>query len=97
MIHIGVAVHPWGGAALGGGFCGAWRRARAVWGGRGPGIPAKAERAVDQGLVAADRDVGADLDVGPAQLVFDLFVALLNRPVPCQNSFIAADLPLRAR
>src|SRR5262249_55942087 len=46
-----------------------------------PGIPAEAEGAVDQGLVAADRDIGADLEVGPAQLVFDLFVALLD-PVP---------------
>ena len=35
-----------------------------------PGVPAEAERAVDQGLVAADRGVGADLEVGPAQLVF---------------------------
>ena len=43
-----------------------------------PGIPAEAERAVDQGLVAADRDIGADLAVGPAQLVFDLLVALLT-------------------
>jgi len=42
------------------------------------GIPAEAERAVDQGLVAADRDIGADLAVGPAQLVFDLLVALLT-------------------
>ena len=31
-----------------------------------PGGPAEAERAVDQGLVAADRDIGADLEVGPA-------------------------------
>jgi hypothetical protein len=44
-------------------------------------VPAKAECAVDQGLVAADGDVGADLEVGPAQLVFDLFAALLD-PVP---------------
>jgi hypothetical protein len=34
-----------------------------------PGGPAEAEGAVDQGLVAADGDVGADLEVGPAQLV----------------------------
>src|SRR5207302_7552797 len=46
-----------------------------------PGGPAEAERAVDQGLVAADREIGADLEVGPAQLVFDLLVALLD-PVP---------------
>jgi hypothetical protein len=43
-----------------------------------PGSPAEAERAVDQSLVAADRDIGADLEVGPAQLVFDLLVALLD-------------------
>jgi hypothetical protein len=42
-----------------------------------PGVPAEAERAVDQGLVATDRDIGADLEVGPAQLVFDLLVASL--------------------
>jgi hypothetical protein len=46
-----------------------------------PGVPAEAERAVDQGLAPADGGVGADLEVGPAQLVFDLFVALLD-PVP---------------
>src|SRR5215831_12488003 len=46
-----------------------------------PGVPAEAEGAVDQGLVAADRGVGADLEVGPAELVFDLFVALPG-PVP---------------
>src|SRR5207248_10717324 len=46
-----------------------------------PGVPAEAEGAVDQGLVAADREVGADLEVGPAELVFDLLVALLD-PVP---------------
>ncbi len=43
-----------------------------------PGSPAEAERAVDQGLVPADRDIGADLEIGPAQLVFDLLVALLD-------------------
>src|SRR5205823_4878414 len=42
---------------------------------------AEAECAVDQGLVAADRGVGADLEVGPAELVFDLFVTLFD-PVP---------------
>src|SRR5437764_13828342 len=46
-----------------------------------PGGPAEAERAVDQGLVAADGGIGADLEVGPAQLVLGLPVALLN-PVP---------------
>jgi len=35
-----------------------------------PGVPAEAERAVDQGLVAAGRGIGADLEVGPAELVF---------------------------
>jgi len=34
-----------------------------------------------RGLMAADRGVGADLEVGPAEFVFDLFVALLD-PVP---------------
>jgi hypothetical protein len=29
--------------------------------------------------VAADRDIGADLEVGPAQLVLDLLVTLLGR------------------
>ena len=43
-----------------------------------PGVPAEAERAVDQDLVAADRDIGADLEIGPAQLVLDLFVTLLD-------------------
>src|SRR5215831_11227065 len=46
-----------------------------------PGIPAEAERAGDEGLVAADRGVGADLEVGPAQLVLDLLVTLFD-PVP---------------
>ena len=45
-----------------------------------PGVPAEAERAVDQRLVAADGDVGADLEIGPAQLVLDLLAALLNQP-----------------
>jgi hypothetical protein len=30
------------------------------------------ERAVGQGLLAKDRDIGADLEVGPAQFVLDL-------------------------
>jgi len=46
-----------------------------------PGVPAEAERAVDQGLVAADGDIGADLEIGPAQLVLDLLITLLD-PVP---------------
>jgi hypothetical protein len=41
-----------------------------------PGVPAEAERAVDQGLVAADRGVRADLEVGPDQLALDLLIAL---------------------
>jgi hypothetical protein len=45
-----------------------------------PGVPAEAERAVDQHLVAADGEVGADLEIGPAQLILDLLIALLNRP-----------------
>src|ERR1700691_4119982 len=58
---------------------GVWRWRRG--GGRGmgePGVPAEAERAVDEHLVAADRDVGAHLEVGPAQLVLDLLVRLLD-------------------
>jgi hypothetical protein len=56
------------------------RRGSPAWRGvvAGPGSPAEAERAVDQRLVAADGDVGADLEVGPAQLVLDLLVALLD-------------------
>src|SRR6266702_5662745 len=54
---------------------GGWRRMGE------PGVPAEAEGAVDQDLVAADGEVGADLEVGPAQLVLDLLVALLD-PVP---------------
>ena len=46
-----------------------------------PGGPAEAERAGDQHLVAADRSIGADLEVGPAQLVLDLLITLLD-PVP---------------
>src|SRR5262249_42019560 len=76
-----------GGAAAGGpplSAAGSWPRCRRlllrqVIG--EPGIPAEAEGAVDQGLVAAHRGIGADLEVGPAQLVFELFVALLD-PVP---------------
>src|SRR5689334_4282181 len=54
-----------------------WRRVLLRRGIGEPGVPAEGEGAVDRGLVAADRGVGADLEVGPAQLVFDLFVALL--------------------
>jgi len=43
-----------------------------------PGVPAEAERAVDQHLVAADGDVGADLEISPAQLVLDPLAALLG-------------------
>jgi len=31
--------------------------------------------------VAADGDIGADLEVGPAELVLDLLVTLLNQPL----------------
>jgi hypothetical protein len=46
-----------------------------------PGGPAEAERAADQRLVAADRDIGTDLE----QLVLDLLIALLRacRALPC--------------
>src|SRR5690242_21787111 len=63
---------------------GSWPRCRRlVRGGMvvEPGGPAEAEGAVDQGLVAADGGVGADLEAGPAQFVFDLFAALPG-PVP---------------
>ena len=62
------------------GLCG-WQRGGRGAGRGGPGGPAEAERAADQDLVAADRDVGADLEIGPAQLVLDLRIALLNRPL----------------
>ncbi len=43
-----------------------------------PGVPAEGERAVHQRLVAADRRVGADAEVGPGEFVPDLLVALLD-------------------
>ena len=43
-----------------------------------PLVPAEGEGAVDQGLVAADGAGRADLEVGPAEFVLDLFVALLD-------------------
>ena len=42
------------------------------------GLPAEAERAAHQRPVPADRPVRADLELGPAELAFDLLVALLN-------------------
>jgi hypothetical protein len=42
------------------------------------GLPAERERTADQHPVAADRPVGADLEVAPAQLALDLLVALLD-------------------
>ena len=59
-----------------------------------PGVPAEAERAVDQGLVAADRDVGADLEISPAQLGLDLLVAL---PGPVPDCDITFDLEQELR
>jgi hypothetical protein len=47
----------------------------------GPGVPVEAERKVDRHLVVADGDIRVDLEVGPAQVVLDLLVALLD-PVP---------------
>src|SRR6266487_5250554 len=44
----------------------------------GAGLPAEGERAAHQGVVAVDRSLATDLEVGPAQLVFDLLVALLG-------------------
>ncbi|WP_328919875.1 hypothetical protein OH781_36530 [Streptomyces sp. NBC_01550] len=43
--------------------------------------PADEKRAGDQGLVAADGGVEADLEVGPPEFVLDLLVTLLD-PVP---------------
>lgn len=48
---------------------------------QGPGwgkplVPAEGGGAVDEGLVAADGEVGADLEVSPAEFVLDLLVAL---------------------
>jgi hypothetical protein len=52
------------------------------------GLPAEAERAADQRPVSADRPVASDLEVGPAELAFDLLVALLDpvaQPVPAHD------------
>lgn len=54
-----------------------------------PLVPAEGEGAVGQGLVAADGAVGADLEVGPAEFVLDLLVALLD---PRPQSVEADDL-----
>jgi hypothetical protein len=43
-----------------------------------PGLPAEGERDADQGQVAGDGGGGADLEVGPAEFVFELFVALFD-------------------
>ena len=66
-------------------------RARVRRGGiQGPGwgeplVPAEGEGAVDQGLVTVGGPLGADLEVGPAELVLDLFAALLDPwPQPVQ-------------
>ena len=84
-----------GGAAAGGpplSAAGLWPRRRSpAWCGVvvEPGGPAEAERAVDQHLVTADPDIGADLEVGPAELVFNLLVALLD---PVADRVQARDL-----
>src|SRR5512133_1141149 len=44
------------------------------------GLPAEAERTTDQCPMPADGPVRADLEVGPAELAFDLLVALLDLP-----------------
>src|SRR5262245_61679924 len=54
-----------------------------------PLVPAEGEGAVDQNLVAADGAVGADLEVGPAEFVLDLLVALFD---PGPQSVEADDL-----
>src|SRR5207247_4027347 len=91
------AVPPRGPRGGGGGLGGS-RLGRVVG---EPGLPAERERAAHQRPVPADRTVGADLEVGPAQLVLDLLVALLDpvaqavqayhlgpagRPEPCRRS-----------
>ncbi|MGW7041495.1 hypothetical protein ACWGDT_02005 [Streptomyces avermitilis] len=44
---------------------------------------------VDQGLVAADGAVGADLEVDPAEFILDLFVALLDpRPQSVEEQVV---------
>ena len=53
------------------------------------GLPAERERAAHEDVVAADRGGGADLEVGPAELVFDLLVALLD---PVAQPVAAHDL-----
>jgi len=70
---------------------GGWLRLRGVACGHvaEPGVPAEREGAVDQGLVAADGGLAADLEVGPAQFGFDLFVALLD---PVADAAQAHDL-----
>jgi hypothetical protein len=45
------------------------------------GLPAERERTAHQRPVAPDGPVTANLEVGPAELAFDLLVALLD-PVP---------------
>jgi hypothetical protein len=55
------------------------RRGGVQWSGWGePLVPAEGESAVHQGLVVADGVVGADLEVGPAEFVLDLFVGLFR-------------------
>ncbi len=55
-----------------------WGRRPGGVAGREPRSPAEGKRAQDQGPVPADGAVAADLEVGPAQFVFDLLVALLH-------------------
>jgi hypothetical protein len=54
-----------------------------------PLVPAEGEGTVDQGLVAADGAVGANLEVGSAEFVLDLLVALLE---PWPQAVEADDL-----
>ncbi|ETA00964.1 hypothetical protein CcI6DRAFT_03651 [Frankia sp. CcI6] len=63
-------------------------------------VPAQAERAVHQGRVAGDRGGGADLDVGPAEFVCDLFVVLFDpavRPVQAVDLAVGGGWERRCR
>jgi hypothetical protein len=62
-----------------------------------PGGPAEAERAVDQDLVTADGDIGADLEIGPAQLVFDLLVTLFELVTDAVNAHDLGQAGRRVR
>jgi hypothetical protein len=80
---------PRGGGGLGGGRLGG------VIG--EPGLPAERERTPDQLPVAADRAVRAGLEVGPAQLVLDLLVALLDPVAQAVQAYHLGQVGRRER